>query len=302
MTKVLKILRLNKSTYYFNINKDSNTKSTEEQRLVNKGGRPIPGSSKTNDGKTICDEQIKEYICEIIESEGLCYGYYKITIILRRKFNLIINKKKVYRLCKELNILRPQRTVKPKHPRKIAKNREITKPNALWEVDIKYGYIHGEDRFFYVASFLDVYDRNIVEYHMGLSCTSEDIIIILKRALMKRVLYNKDATLVIRSDNGPQFISHKFEDACKELNLEHERIPFKTPNKNAHIESFHRLLEDECLSRYEFESYAEAYKEVAEYMKSYNKIRIHGSLGYIPPSEFYQRTLEGTAKPLIVKL
>ncbi|WP_420841083.1 integrase core domain-containing protein [Anaerosalibacter massiliensis] len=53
-------------------------------------------------------------------------------------------------------------------------------------------------------------------------------------------------------------MSHKFEDACKELNLEHERIPFKAPNKNAHIESFHRLLEDECLSKYEFESYTEA--------------------------------------------
>ena len=25
---------------------------------------------------------------------------------------------------------------------------------------------------------------------------------------------------------------------------------------NAHIESFHRILEDDCLSRYEFESYA----------------------------------------------
>jgi putative transposase len=54
---------------------------------------------------------------------------------------------------------------------------------------------------------------------MGLSCTAEDIIIILKRALMKRGLYDKDTDLVIRSDNGPQFISHKFEDACKELKL-----------------------------------------------------------------------------------
>jgi putative transposase len=128
------------------------------------------------------NEKLKKLLGEkdleiaIIESEGLCYGYYKITIILRRKFNLIINKKKVYRLCKELNILRPQRIVKSKYPRKIAKNREITKPNSLWEVDIKYGYIHGEDRFFYIASFLDVYDRNIVGYHMGLSCASEDIV------------------------------------------------------------------------------------------------------------------------------
>ena len=270
--------------------------------MANKGGRPILGSSKTTNGEIICDEQIKEYICEIIESEGLCYGYYKITIILRRKFNLIINKKKVYRLCKELNVLRPQRIVKPKHSRKIAQNREITKPNVLWEVDIKYGYIHGEDRFFYIASFLDVYDRNIVEYHMGLSCTAEDITIILKRALMKRGLYDKGTDLVIRSDNGPQFISHKFEDACKELKLEHERIPFKTPNKNAHVESFHRLLEDECLSRYKFKTYAEAYEAVSEYMKSYNKVRIHSSLGYISPLEFYQKTLDGTAKPLVVRL
>lgn len=122
------------------------------------------------------------------------------------------NKKKVYRLCKELNVLRLQRIVKPKHPREIAKNREITKPNSLWEVDIKYGYIYGEDRFFYMASFLDVYDRDIVEHHIGLSCTAEDIVIILKRSLMNRGLYDKETDLVIRSDNGPQFISHKFED------------------------------------------------------------------------------------------
>ncbi|MCR2043155.1 hypothetical protein [Anaerosalibacter massiliensis] len=64
-------------------------------------------------------------------------------------------------------------------------NREITTSNSLWEVDVKYGYIHGEDRFFYIASFLDVYDRNIVEYHMGLSCKTEDIIVTLKRVLMK---------------------------------------------------------------------------------------------------------------------
>ncbi|CAK7082768.1 hypothetical protein [uncultured Tissierella sp.] len=76
------------------------------------------------------------------------------------------NKKKVHRLCKELNVLRLQRIVKPKYPRKIVQNRDITNSNSLWEVDIKYGYIHGEDRFFYIASFLDVYDRNIVEYHL----------------------------------------------------------------------------------------------------------------------------------------
>ncbi|PZE20431.1 hypothetical protein CBW46_013435 [Paenibacillus xerothermodurans] len=40
------------------------------------------------------------------------------------------------------------------------------------------------------------------------------------------------------SDNGPQFVSNLFEEACNEFDLIHERIPPKTPNKNAYIESY----------------------------------------------------------------
>jgi putative transposase len=58
---------------------------------------------------------------------------------------LVINKKKVCRLCKELRLLKPHRRVKRKHPRRIAKKRDITAPNQLWEIDIKYGYIAGEE-------------------------------------------------------------------------------------------------------------------------------------------------------------
>src|SRR5690625_856701 len=32
----------------------------------------------------------------------------------------------------------------------------------------------GEDRFFFVQSVIDVYDRMIVDYHIGLSCTGQD--------------------------------------------------------------------------------------------------------------------------------
>ena len=43
-------------------------------------------------------------------------------------------------------------------------------------------------------------------------------------------------------------------------------------------------------------------RQVSEYIKFYNKVRIHSSLGYISPVEFYHKTLEGTAKPLKIKL
>lgn len=248
-------------------------------------------------------KQIKEWLCELIESEGEFYGYIKLTVCLRKKYNLYINKKKVYRLCKELDILRPQRQKKIKHPRKIARNRVITAPNQLWEIDVKYGYIAGEDRFFFIAPIIDVYDRSIVDCHIGLSCSALDIAVTVKGALFKRAIYdNEEKTLILRSDNGPQFISSLFEETCNNLKIEHERIPFKTPNKNAHIESFNNILEHECLACNEFETYAEGYKAVSEFIKFYNEVRIHSGINYLSPNEFYLKTLLNLIDPVEVRV
>jgi putative transposase len=197
-------------------------------------------------------------------------------------------------LCKELNILRPQREKKLKFPRKLARNRMIMASNELWEVDVKYGYVMGEDRFFFILSFIDVYDRSIIDYHIGLRCTAADAVQTLKRALLKRQLFNQIEKPVIRSDNGTQFTSCTFQKNCEELAIEHERIPPKTPNMNAHIEAFHRILEDDCLSRNEFESYEEAYQEVTEFMEFYNERRIHSSILDLPPKEFYEKQKSGS--------
>ncbi|WP_374701610.1 integrase core domain-containing protein [Brevibacillus centrosporus] len=72
--------------------------------------------------------------------------------------------------------------------------------------------------------------------------------------------------------------------------MEHERIPPKTPNMNVHIESFHRLPQDECLSRYEFQTYGEAYQAVTEYVRYYNERRIHSSIQTFLHMRFTKKT------------
>ncbi|MFB4166325.1 IS3 family transposase, partial [Alteribacillus sp. JSM 102045] len=259
-----------RSTYYYQ------TSYRVEHKKVSEG-RPIPGYSFTNGGKKVSDEQIKEWLLEEIEGEAFAYGYRKLTVILRRRYGLAINKKKVYRLCKELGILRPQRQPRPVTKRKRAKNRTITDSNQLWETDLKYGFIHGEDRFFFVLSYIDVYDRTIIDYHIGLSCTAADASRTLQQAMMKRQVFDTDG-LVIRSDNGPQYKSLTFAHHCDTFGVEHEQIPPKSPNSNAHIEAFHRLLEDDCFQRFEFKTYEEAYREVTSYIAFYNERRLHGSI------------------------
>ena len=58
---------------------------------------------------------------------------------------------------------------------------------------------------------------------------------------------------------------------------------------NAHIESFHRIFEDDCLSRWQFETYTEAYQEVMNFMEFYNERRMHSSILDLSPKEFYQK-------------
>ena len=120
--------------------------------------------------------------------------------------------------------------------------------------------------------------------------------------MKRRNIDPKESNLVIRSDNGPQFISQVFEGSCIELGVEHERIPAHTPNKNAHIESFHRILEDDCLSINEFETYTEAFLAVVDFMDFYCNLRIHSSIEYLPPAEYFQGVMVGSIEPLVVRV
>ena len=264
-------------------------------------GRPVPGYSYTYDGCKIPDGKIQEWICELIAGDGFPYGYRKLTVCLNEDYSLRINHKKVYRLCKELGILRPQRKLSGQKPKKLAKKVSVDGPNQLWQVDVKYGYISGVDRFFFQLSAIDVYTREVVGYHLGLSCTAKDAVRVISRALTKRRIEGGDTKgLVLRTDNGPQFIANVFVKACEELSIVHERIPVRTPNMNAHIESFHAILEEECYSQNEFESFIDVYATVSQYMEYYNERRRHGSLGYKAPSQFYEAFLRNNAKGIAI--
>ncbi len=114
--------------------------------------------------------QVLEWLTEYIaDPAGQAYGYRKLTTWLRREHALCINKKTVYRLIHDAELLQGQRFPHPKDKpvRVLAINRIITGSNQLWETDLKYGYIAGDDRFFYLCSVIDVYDRSILAYHVG---------------------------------------------------------------------------------------------------------------------------------------
>jgi putative transposase len=198
ITLVLRLINIPRSSHYYH----KNGKVIEKTAS---GGRQKPRYSLRLDGVKVPDAQIRERIMELVSADDHAYGYRKLTVALRRDYDLIINQKKVYRLYRELNVLRPQRKVNSSYPRKLARNRIITNSNQLFETDIKYGYFAEQDRFFFIQSCLDVYDRSVVAYHIGLRCETQDVIRRLQTALLKRQLFEAQTKPV--NTQSPHFVS-----------------------------------------------------------------------------------------------
>lgn len=204
---------------------------------------------------------------------------------------MTVNHKKIYRLCKENNLLL-KRKKKIKQFKKLAENHEITGPNQLWQFDIKYGYIQGEDRPFYFLAFVDVFTKKVLSYHIGRSCTASDMKLALKMAL-NSVSEEDQKNLTIRSDNGPQMSSNYFKTYVDSQDVMHEFTPIRCPDKNAFVESFFSIFEIEFLQVRYFSSLQEVHRQVADWIEWYNTRRLHGSLKYNSPEMFISKFKEG---------
>lgn len=279
---IIETIGVASSTWY-----QSQSPNAEDKRKNNKG-RPKTQHTQSTTGETIPDTTVIEALRNIrakpfFQNGG---GYRKLTHYLRRNHRLKINKKKVYRLCEENGLLLPRGLKKNKRRTPISINRTISRPFQLWELDIKFGFIHGENRFFFLMAIIDVYLRYIVGFHIGLRCLGSDLVRTLKVAITRMGLQDNDS-LVVRMDNGPQMTSnamYKFatENSDKVI---HELIPVRTPNKDAHIESFYSILETECFQTNIFNNYLEGYRTTYNFIEFYHKERIHSSLGYRTPEE-----------------
>jgi putative transposase len=77
----------------------------------------------------------------------------------KRDHQIIVNHKKLARICKIEGLQLKQRSRKKSKFSSPSKNHNITRANQVWEFDIKYGYLHGERRFFFLVAFIDVFTR-----------------------------------------------------------------------------------------------------------------------------------------------
>ncbi len=85
----------------------------------------------------------------------------------------------------------------------------------------------------------------------------------------------------ILSDNGPEYVAGSFVEALAAKGLRHERIPARSPNRNAVCERFHQTILQECwrpaFHRRRFTSVRQLQAEVDAWLVTYHhRRRNHG--------------------------
>jgi transposase InsO family protein len=249
------------------------------------GSRGIPASTHTRkrDGTYVSNQEVLEDIRKVLSSGLDFYGYEKTTWELH-DLDYNINKKKVYRLMKEANLLLIKQRVSTQGQRQFVQFRTIDAQHPLeyLAMDIKYVFIDEEQRFAYLLTVLDICTRFELGHTLKNSIRKADVVL-----LLDGILQGVPAKgIIIRSDNGKQFLAHNVRKYLKGMGVVQEFTHIATPEDNGYIEAHFSNLSREFLKRNWLDSLYHARIKINDYYRIYNYRRKQKALGRRSPYQY----------------
>jgi transposase InsO family protein len=250
------------------------------------GPRGMKPSTHTLTGSGLVENHlVVEQIRAILQMDYCVYGYGVMTRELK-SMTYLINRKKVYRLMTESHLLCGRR-IKAQGKRQWVSQRRIkaSRPLEYLCLDIKYVWVHGEGRHYYQLSVIDVFSRKILCWIFQRNIRQQDVVSLMRGLDLRFGLKG----VVIRNDNGSQFIAYSVREALKQMEAHQEFTHVATPEENAYIEAFHSIQQRELMDRFTFSSFYDAKEHIQKYMYWYNHVRRHGGIGWITPVQKWEQ-------------
>lgn len=226
------------------------------------------------------DEEIKEKIIAVMK-DNKAYGHRRVAIALK------INHKKTKRIMKKFG-LRPKlrrryRQIKPddvnKPEIKALNILKILHPlalNVVWAGD--FTYIKFQGRFWYVATVIDIFTREIIGWNIGNHHTAALIIGAFEDAVRR----TKATPKYFHSDQGSEYVSEIYCSILDKYNVIKSLSTKAKPWQNGFQESFYNNFKLELGKASQFENIGKLIEAIYQQLEYYNKKRIHTSLKMAP--------------------
>lgn len=133
-----------------------------------------------------------------------------------------------------------------------------------------------------------MYSRKVIGYYLGESVETKDLIRLMNNTYKKRKEPNN---LIFHSDQGTQYRSFDFKKYLKSKNIKQSFSRKACPYDNSVCESFFSRFKKEEIYRHLFNSEKDLENAIKNYIKIYNSVRPHDSLGGNTPNEFEEKGL-----------
>ena len=224
------------------------------------------------------DGPIIEALTELAERHPR-FGFRKLFVLLR-KAGHPWNHKRVWRVyCDmKLNIRRRfKRRYKSEAPETLV---QPVRPNQAWSADFMSDALL-DGRCFRTFNVIDDYNREALAVEIDISLTAARI-----TRVMDQILLIRGAPERIRVDHGPEFTSAIFVAWCEQRNIVIEYTQPGKPTQNAFVERFNGIYRDGVLDAWCFMNLSQVREETDRWLKEYNTVRPHESLGDVSPIEF----------------
>ena len=235
---------------------------------------------------------VEEAVVRIHVQSRRIYGAPKITHELP-KCGLVAHRNTVSKIMREHGIrakyvrkFRPM-TTQSSHahapsPNLLARDFTANGPNKKWLCDITY--IPTEDGFLYLAGVMDAWSRSIVGWSMSPTLHATLVLDALRMAMRRR---SPPRGLVHHSDRGVQYACRECRELLDAHGMEQSMSRAGDCYDNAMMESLWASLKNELVHGRRFSTHDEARAAIFEWIEVwYQRIRIHGSLGYVSPEQF----------------
>ena len=210
------------------------------------------------------------------------YGYRRIRVFLRREGHGM-SRHRAHRLWRlaglQLPRRRPRRRIAASRPRPLP----AFGPNHVWAYDFVFDACANGQQL-KCLTVIDEFTRECLAIDVAGSIRSGRVIEVLSRFISER-----GAPGFLRSDNGPEFVSHAILEWLGKERIETALIDPGKPWQNGDNESFNGKFRDECLSLEWFRSREEARVVIETWRRHYNHLRPHSSLKDLTPIEFKTR-------------
>jgi putative transposase len=265
--------------------------STEAHQVVPSSVRSC--LARGDSARRVDDEALKPTIRDIFDANYGVYGARKIKAVLARDHDRVVDRARVTRLMAELGIRGATRTrsaittrqdrSSPRAPDLVQRNFVASRPNQLWVSD--FTYVATWSGFAYVAFIIDVFARFVVGWRVATSMTTDLVMDALNMAVFNRRTTLIDG-VIAHSDAGSQYVSVRYTERLAEIGARPSIGSIGDSYDNSLAESFNGLFKTELVRRrgpWRHPEHLEC--EVLAYIEWFNRTRLHGEIGNIPPAE-----------------